>query len=241
MGIFSPRNSFSTDTNRRQGIMGAVFGKNDPEDKPYASTILGEFFGTVTFFVALGQVADQDYVVLAVIYMMIVSCFSRYSGAHLNPALSFGKFLAEKLNFIGFLGYFISQVFGVLVSRLINVYVLSNQNGVFHQNMFDVQKTDLIWSFLACILAAFCYIYVFLLVCEKSDSKVERTEILGFVYAFGHLISSEFNPAVGISGYLLELIQVAIDGSEVFPGYYSVVLGPIGCVAGACLAITLKK
>ena len=91
---------------------------------------------------------------------MVVSAFGRYSGSHLNPALSFGKFLSGKLDCVAFLGYFLAQVIGVFSASLINEFVLGNDGpGQFHAAVFDSEDNDAIKSMCACILASFCYVY----------------------------------------------------------------------------------
>ena len=172
---------------------------------------------------------------------MIVSTFGRYSGSHLNPALSFGKFLAGTLDCVAFLGYFAAQVFGVFVATIVNEKVLSSGgSGSFHGAVFDYGEGQAVfYEMCACVLATFGYVYVVLLCCEKTQT--ERSGILGFTYAFGHVISSEFNPSVPVSAWLLNLVKMGINGTGVMPAYFSVVMSPICCVVGACLAVLVKQ
>lgn len=87
-----------------------------------ATPLLGEFLGTATLVLvalALSEITSVSYFVatsvaatLGVVYMM----FSGLSGAHINPAITFGMWTARRVGTVRAVTYIIAQLLGGFVS-----------------------------------------------------------------------------------------------------------------------------
>ncbi|HVX58167.1 MAG TPA: aquaporin [Candidatus Saccharimonadales bacterium] len=87
-----------------------------------AAPLLGEFLGTATLVMvalALSEITSVSYFVatsvaaaLGVVYMM----FSGLSGAHVNPAITFGMWTARKIGTVRGVSYIIAQLLGGFAS-----------------------------------------------------------------------------------------------------------------------------
>lgn len=99
--------------------------------KPQVTMVASEFLGTgllVLVALALTQVTNVSYFVgtsvaaaLAVIYML----FSSISGAHVNPALTFGMWTARQISTLRAISYIAAQFLGALAALELYQY-LSN-------------------------------------------------------------------------------------------------------------------
>ncbi|HEU5004792.1 MAG TPA: aquaporin [Candidatus Saccharimonadales bacterium] len=87
-----------------------------------AAPVLGEFLGTATLVMvalALSEITSVSYFVatsvaatLGVVYMM----FSGLSGAHVNPAITFGMWTARRVTTLRAVSYIVAQLVGGFAS-----------------------------------------------------------------------------------------------------------------------------
>lgn len=107
--------------------------------KPWVKELLGECIGTfILVFLGCGTVA------VAVIYQpfhhlievaalwgvavaLAIFLTKSYSSSHLNPAVSVGMFVANKINFLQLLGYICSQFLGAFLAAIILYAILQSQ------------------------------------------------------------------------------------------------------------------
>jgi len=100
-------------------------------------SFVAEFVGTFTLvFVGVGAIAmagDGSAGLLAVALahglalVVMISAVAAVSGGHLNPAVSFGLWLAGKLPLGGLIGYVIAQVLGALAATAMILAALPEQ------------------------------------------------------------------------------------------------------------------
>lgn len=98
---------------------------------------VAEFIGTFTLvFVGVGAIAmagDGSAGLLAIAWahglalVVMITATAAVSGGHLNPAVSFGLWLAGKLPLSGLIGYVIAQVLGALVGTATILAALPEQ------------------------------------------------------------------------------------------------------------------
>jgi len=231
--------------------MGGMLGRGGGEGDEAAasandviSPFLGEFFATFLFFVALHRV-ESDYVGLAIMYMMMVATFGKGSGSHLNPTLSLAKYLVtDQMTLISLVGYLLAQILGNIAASFVNSNLFADEvSSSAHGNVFDSSESvalmdTILGQMLPCALGAGLFVYFALVACYCNGGQ-GRAGILGFAYSFGHLVSSEFNPAVSFSRWFVQMVAFAADGDDAttWAPYKSVVLSPICCAAGVCVAV----
>ena len=86
--------------------------------------------------------------------MMMVATFGRFSGSHLNPTLSLGKYLAEKIDALALLGYLLAQTLGTIAASAANSFLFAGNVGnitqshqlVFNQNFGETGAVELIFK-----------------------------------------------------------------------------------------------
>lgn len=98
---------------------------------------VAEFIGTFTLvFVGIGAIAvatDGSAGLLSIALahglalVVMVTATAAVSGGHLNPAVSFGLWLARKLPFASLIGYVIAQVFGALAATAVILAAMPEQ------------------------------------------------------------------------------------------------------------------
>lgn len=88
----------------------------------YITEGIGAFFLTLTIQLAAGPLAP---LAVGAMYMAMVYACSPVSGAHFNPALSFGIFLRGKMERNDLPYYIAVQVFGAVLATLMGSYLLS--------------------------------------------------------------------------------------------------------------------
>ena len=92
--------------------------------KPQIATVAAEFLGTallVMLFLVLTETTAVSYFVgtsVAVALTVIFLLFGRISGAHANPALTFGMWTARKIGTLRSVVYIAAQLLGGLAAHL---------------------------------------------------------------------------------------------------------------------------
>ena len=92
---------------------------------------LAELIGTFVFiFIGAGAIVTDSYTHGAVgligialanglIFSVMISAFGAISGAHFNPAISFGAFIAKKIDSVTLITYIIAQLMGGVLAGLL--------------------------------------------------------------------------------------------------------------------------
>jgi len=98
---------------------------------------VAEFVGTFTLvFIGIGAIAvatdgSAGLVAIALAHglalVVMVTATAAVSGGHLNPAVSFGMWLAGKLPLSGLIGYVIAQVLGALAAATLILIAIPEQ------------------------------------------------------------------------------------------------------------------
>ena len=168
-------------------------------------------FGHVGF---LGVAIAFGLTVIAMAYGI-----GHISGAHLNPAVSFGVWVNGRMSFKDMLLYWVSQVIGAIVAGAVLYAVWHaaglGQTGVFAANGFgadfaaatgnaDYQSVSMWGAFLVEALLTFVFLMVILgATDERSNTKAAGLAI-GLTLTLIHLVSipltnTSVNPARSIS------------------------------------------
>lgn len=162
--------------------------------------LLGTFMFTLTMPLASLGVGTLAPVAVAFMLCAMIFTFGYISGAHFNPAVSFGAFLNHKLTFRRFIVYIVAQLIGSFLASLYGVAVAGIDIPVPQGTL----STFATWQTFLCELAfSFGMMTVFLHLCYSAGH--EQHDFYGFAVPFtllsaglcmGGVESSGLNPAV---------------------------------------------
>lgn len=109
-------------------------------NRPQIATVLAEFLGTailVMVAIVLTQTTGVSYFVgtsvaaaLGIVYVL----FGRISGAHVNPAITFGMWTARKIGTLRGVAYIAAQMLGGLASLELYQYLTNHHLTTRHQS-----------------------------------------------------------------------------------------------------------
>lgn len=179
----------------------------------YIFECIGTFFLVLT--IGMTVVGPQGAGVLAPLAIAAVLTLMIYagghiSGAHYNPAVSFGVFLRGKLSMKDMFIYWLAQIIGALGAAFVVIYFKGGV-GEFASNV-DLGKI---------LMAEFLFTFALVLVVlQVATSK--RTAgnsyfglaiglvIVAGAYSVGPISGGAFNPAVSVGAVILNLVDVKI-------------------------------
>lgn len=169
--------------------------------------LLAEFIGTATLvFVGAGAVAavaGEGSLVPALAFgfvlVALVYTWGVFSGAHLNPAVSFAFALSGRMNWLMMIGYWIVQILGALLAGALIFYFFGNKHGA-GASVGTLTNTDA-WRaiFLEAILT-FLLVVTILFVTRNPGQALISGLAIGFVLAADMLVGfsltgASMNPA----------------------------------------------
>lgn len=221
----------------------------------YAAEVFGTFI-LVFFGCGTAMVTGASTVPTALAFglSILVAAYTigPISGAHLNPAVSFGLFFDGRLSIGEAVGYTISQVIGAFIATLCHVvlvlcgalsYIDSDGDKIkaslsevsFGANGFG--DLNFIGALLTEIVLTFVFVLVILCVTQSDDEGTSKHAglFIGAALTFVHLIGigltgTSVNPARSIAPAVFAI--GATDGSSILQLWVFIV-GPL---AGAFLA-----
>jgi aquaporin Z len=163
--------------------------------KKYFAELVGTFtlvlFGVGTVVITGGATGMVGIVGIAFAFGLGLVCaaygIGPISGCHINPAVSFGAFVAGRLSFVDMIGYWVGQCFGA---------ILAGQNGWGAGYGGGYNLTS---AFLFEVLATF----LFLMVILGSTQKAAPSGFAGLV--------------IGLTLVAIHLLGIHITGTSVNP------------------------
>lgn len=162
--------------------------------------LLAEFVGTfilvlvgasavaVAFSTGRGNKdADSSSVLVALAFgLVFIGLFytiGQYSGAHLNPAVSFGFALAGRMNWLLMLGYWVAQIVGGIAAGALVAYFFGNKKGNFGTSQGTLTFTDQWKAVLVEAILTFILVAVFLFVTGNFMLSLVGGVAIGLVLA----------------------------------------------------------
>lgn len=192
----------------------------------------------------LGVALAFGLTVLAMVYTI-----GPISGAHLNPAVSFGLYFNHRLSMRDMLWYWLAQIIGGIIAATI-LYVISINSGInigtfaangygsdFFYNSPNYLHTNTLGAFLIEAILTFIFLIVILGSTDKKAPKGFAGIAIGLTLTLIHLISipltnTSVNPARSISQALFS------DNVLALPQLWLFIIAPL---IGAGLAGILYK
>jgi aquaporin Z len=174
-----------------------------------------EFLGTALLvFVSCGvAVYSQDFVATALAFglTLMVSCYTigDISGSHVNPAVSFGLLINNKISCKDFAFYVLSQVlgaaFGGVLLFVIAKIMSPDTVAAVGANFYETITVNAVWQqillgLLVEILMTFVFVFTVIAATRKSSNKYIAGIVIGLTLALVHLFAMPFtgtsvNPA----------------------------------------------
>lgn len=212
--------------------------------------LFSEFLGTFLFVIigcgtALFAMPFVSYTGVALTFgltlMVVYTIFEKISGAHINPAVSFGFFLSKKLDFKTFLSYVLAQLIGGLFAAGILLIVF---HSILHCNTIETFVTNGYghlspghFGFWGCtlveILATFVLVMIYL---TRASDKNTSIASFGAVVIAMHFFSL---PVTGASLNPARSFGVAvIEGGAALKQVWFFFVMPM---IGAYLAVLINK
>ncbi len=207
--------------------------------------LIAEGFGTAMLtLIACGVavVSGGDLVATSLAFglvlMMMIYVIGDISGCHINPAVSFGLFMAGKMKAKDFGLYVAAQFIGALVGSLILALFVKGfdtlgANGFLWENWYIALFVELILTFI--------FVTIILKVTENNENKNIQGIIIGLALVLVHLFGIRFtgtsvNPARSFAPALF-------GGWDTIQQVWLFLLAPMGggCLAGLFYKYLLKK
>ena len=203
--------------------------------KKIVRKLIVEFIGTMMLtLIACGVAATTGNFVatsFAFGFVLIAMAYTigDISGCHINPAVSFGMFIAGRMKLKNMLKYFIAQIAGAIAGSLLLAICLTSFKNL-GANLVAAD-TNIFIGLLIEIILTFIFVTVVLTVTDKEENKSNAGIIIGITLMLVHLFGCSFtgtsvNPARSIGPALFEL-------GDTFIQLWIFILGPM---IGALLA-----
>jgi len=170
------------------------------------------FAGTDQPFAAVGTLGVALAFGLSVIAMAYT--IGKISGCHINPAITLGMLVANKISSKDAAGYMVAQVLGAILGSAI-LFVLAQNSGSTTTLTGANGYSDLTVAFVAEAV----FTFIFLLVVFGSTSKGSANGFAGL--------------AIGLSLVLIHIVCIPITGTSVNPARS---IGPALFEGGAALS-----
>jgi aquaporin Z len=194
-----------------------------------------EFIGTFFLVLAIGMAVVEPGagilapIVIGATLMVMVYAGGHVSGAHFNPAVTFGVWLRGRCPTADVPGYLIAHIVGAVVAAKIALYFKGNPT-------LTASEIKVVPALIAEFLGAFALVYVVLNVATAKSTAGNSYYglAIGFTVtamasAFGGISRGVFNPAVAVGlsimghalwsnvlGYFVTSFAAAFLAAEVF-------------------------
>lgn len=205
--------------------------------------LLTEFLGTFTLvFVGAGAVAltaaqGGSLVVsgfaFGLVLMTLIYTWGSYSGAHFNPAVSFGFAVAGRMNWWLMIGYWIAQLLGGIAAGALIAYFFGTDNGA-GASVGSFTNTDAWKAILLEAILTFLLVVTYLFITRNPFLAIASGLAIGMVLTFAMFVGG---PLTGASLNPARSLGPAIFSSNLGT-YWIYIVGPL---IGALVAALVYK
>ena len=181
--------------------------------KKIVKKCIAEFIGTMMLtLIACGVAVTTNSLIatalaFGLVLMAMIYVIGDISGCHINPAVSFGMFIAGKMKLNDMWKYMIAQVAGAIVGSLLLALCMTSFKSLGANYCGD---TNVFIGLLVEVILTFIFVTVILAVTDKKDNGHASGIIIGLTLTLVHLFGIGFtgtsvNPARSIGPALFEL------------------------------------
>lgn len=170
-------------------------------------------------------------------FMALIYALGSYSGAHLNPAISFGFAVAGRMNWLLMLGYWVAQILGAIAAAGLAMYFVSGvpeANSSLGASIGYLTSANGGAAFLLEAFMTFILVLVVLFVTRNPFMSLMGGLAIGLVLTFEYLAAA---PLTGASMNPARSLGPAIFSNQ-WSSYWIYLLGPL---VGALLAALVYK
>lgn len=226
---------------------------NATEQDVWWKSLIVEFLGTFTLvFVGASAVAaainngtdDGVGILLAaaafgLALMTLIYVWGSYSGAHFNPAVSFGFAVAGRMNWALMLGFWISQLLGAIAAIGLIIYFFGNAGS----SIGTLTNTDAWKAILLVAILTFLLVIAYLFIYRNPMLAIVSGIVIGSVLAItvlagGTLVgAASVNPAAALGtaifsnniGSIWVYVVGSLIGSLIAALIYKLFVADFGC------------
>lgn len=205
--------------------------------------LLTEFLGTFVLVLigcsAVAQTVAQggslvgSAFAFGLVLMSLFYAFGSFSGAHFNPAVSFGFAVAGRMSWGLMIGYWIAQFLGGIAAGALVAYFYGTDNGA-GASVGSLTYTDQWKAFLVEAFLTFFLVIIVLLVTRNPMLAIASGLAIGLVLTFGMLAGA---PLTGGSMNPARSLGPAIFSNNM-GSYWIYIVGPL---VGALVAALVYK
>lgn len=207
--------------------------KTDGIDETLVAKLFAEFLGTfflvLTISMVVVQAADLSIVAplaIGLTLTALVYAFGPISGAHFNPAVTIGLYLAGRHPKAQVAPYLLAECVGGLAAAVLALYLRGEAQEMVSPAAGAGFVAEAVWTFLlVCVILQ--------ITSARNGGNqwfgiVVGTTVAGGAYVMGSVSGAAFNPAVWLG--------LAVEGKLGWDHWWIYILAPItGCVlAAAC-------
>lgn len=187
-----------------------------------AAVIAGDSVGVLGIAMAFG---------LALIAMAY--CIGPVSGCHINPAVSFGSFIAGKMSMKEMIRYIVAQCLGAIVGAFVLMTIAGGTDGGLGQNVLS-SSYDLQAGFTFEFIATALFVMVILGTTQKKGGGNVNGIVIGLTLAVIHIVGinitgTSVNPARSLGP------AIFVDGEAMAQLWMFIVAPMAGALVGGVL------
>lgn len=178
---------------------------------------ISEFVGTLVLtLVACGvaSITGGDLVPTSLAFGLVIVAMAysigNVSGCHINPAVSFGLFIAGKMEFKEFIKYVFAQVLGAIAGSGLLALCLGSTSSLGANGYGSgTLATTVLIAMLVEIILTFIFVTAILGVTDKSENSNVAGIVIGLTLTLVHLLGIKFtgtsvNPARSLAPALFQ-------------------------------------
>jgi MIP family channel proteins len=206
-------------------------------------SLISEFIGTFTLvFIGASAVALTlaqggsllgSAFAFGLVLMTLIYVWGPYSGAHLNPAVSFGFAVAGQMNWALMLGYWVAQLVGGIAAAALVMYFFGTANGA-GASIGSLTNTDAWKAILLEAFLTFFLVLAYLFIYRNPMLAIVAGIAIGLVLTFAMLAAG---PLTGASMNPARSLGPAIFSNNMGT-YWIYIVGPL---LGALVAALIYK
>jgi len=224
----------------------------------YARKYIAEFLGTMLLVVfgcgsavaanaligKMGLMVPFGFTTLTIalafglIMAAMIYAFGTVSGAHINPAVSLGMFIAGRIAIKDFAGYVAAQFIGGIAGAEILVILFRSRTSLGANGYGNASAlgAGMIVAFVIEVILTFVFVLVFINVTSKVENGAVSGIVIGLTLTLVHLLGTPFtgtsvNPARSLG-------PAVFSGGEALHQVWVFILAPL---VGAAIAALVYR